>query len=1084
MSEPSSSTGANAATVTAPARPSGGYGASLHVDTPARNFGSYGGSGSVGGIRSPWIATGELGSPLDDNRSIASSTRSTRRRRGAPESAAAADEGKVWAQTFSDLERMQQENKERMHGSVRSGRSSPSDVPFFRAASTSSFRNSVRRRRWHAASGANGMDGAAAGSGGGGEEGPLVTVTDTSPQPSAAHAPRLIATDVMEASAVATTAAEPGSAAGVGSPSEPLSFASTVVEDPARQASTRSYLSGLPKWLKSRSTETPQKTTAQPTTEQELAHSCGGANEETEIAAGEAELASQNHDTQHIEEKDHDQTPVSNSEDIAKKAGSVSSNVSSTPPSLKERATGPQVQQGGSFRSSPLSGAACDTTTTTKATASSTSAALRGHQGISATSSPLMQTYLARHTRTAAMAQAAPSASTPSKAQDYSVALVDATTAGSSEADVAELAAPAPNVGVSPVSLGVIEAADEEDSARRSAPPQATPPPSIVQKEDERPRVKDASVAAADRAQLPAALAVDNDDERESEMTDGIGGQSTMRTSNAAFAPMTITTESTALAATTGAHTNSDHTSTSPVRSTKAKQPARVAQLDVSVNKPVVAHPIPHSPSRSATLADENAVPTSVANSASRERLSASSSREGPAPSAPRPFRQRKSISVLYPDAVEQPQQHPTAPEKTHGTSSGHLHRSTALFELRRQQVLLDRQERELRAAAEERARVGATTHTAIAKKKTFAATTGLPESRGAAAVLAATAPTPAKEKSVKPVVEQEDRQTVRPARRPLSAAASSSAASATSAATKTAMTTPLAVNGRPRFAMVSSTSERRPVGTASVAGAANASTTMVVSPPPTAASTSTRTATSAPHYTTAGHSMDSTHPSTTPASSSSAVAGQTRKPAALRTSPSPTRASGAAPTTTTSSVGLNTVDTRAGTSAADTAETAGPTTRADTPALSPVVTRAQLHSAGGSSRKEMAAPGVGISSGGDVRPVKRRLSTKLTTPITLRTPYSGALNYDKPAKPASHEAAIVKPSTVNPVRREKNSSVPVVASEALPVVEAATAETPAAPQPASEEHRPAPFCVECGQRHVDDSAKFCAACGHKRVFL
>lgn len=31
-------------------------------------------------------------------------------------------------------------------------------------------------------------------------------------------------------------------------------------------------------------------------------------------------------------------------------------------------------------------------------------------------------------------------------------------------------------------------------------------------------------------------------------------------------------------------------------------------------------------------------------------------------------------------------------------------------------------------------------------------------------------------------------------------------------------------------------------------------------------------------------------------------------------------------------------------------------------------------------------------------------------------------------------------------------------------------------------QYRMAPFCIECGHRHVDDMAKFCAYCGHKRV--
>ncbi|KAG5496432.1 hypothetical protein JKF63_02734 [Porcisia hertigi] len=39
-------------------------------------------------------------------------------------------------------------------------------------------------------------------------------------------------------------------------------------------------------------------------------------------------------------------------------------------------------------------------------------------------------------------------------------------------------------------------------------------------------------------------------------------------------------------------------------------------------------------------------------------------------------------------------------------------------------------------------------------------------------------------------------------------------------------------------------------------------------------------------------------------------------------------------------------------------------------------------------------------------------------------------------------------------------------------------------PGPATGQLRAMPFCVECGQRHIDDLAKFCALCGHKRAFL
>nr|CAJ2478980.1 unnamed protein product [Leishmania braziliensis]CAJ2479380.1 unnamed protein product [Leishmania braziliensis] len=43
---------------------------------------------------------------------------------------------------------------------------------------------------------------------------------------------------------------------------------------------------------------------------------------------------------------------------------------------------------------------------------------------------------------------------------------------------------------------------------------------------------------------------------------------------------------------------------------------------------------------------------------------------------------------------------------------------------------------------------------------------------------------------------------------------------------------------------------------------------------------------------------------------------------------------------------------------------------------------------------------------------------------------------------------------------------------------------TPVSAVIATGQPRPAPFCVECSYLHMDDLAKFCALCGHKRVHL
>ncbi|KAK7198476.1 hypothetical protein NESM_000807900 [Novymonas esmeraldas] len=54
----------------------------------------------------------------------------------------------------------------------------------------------------------------------------------------------------------------------------------------------------------------------------------------------------------------------------------------------------------------------------------------------------------------------------------------------------------------------------------------------------------------------------------------------------------------------------------------------------------------------------------------------------------------------------------------------------------------------------------------------------------------------------------------------------------------------------------------------------------------------------------------------------------------------------------------------------------------------------------------------------------------------------------------------------------------------ASPGLEGATSSVAGAQTVAAGQPRPTPFCVECGQRHADDEAKFCALCGHKRTYL
>ncbi|KAG5470777.1 hypothetical protein LSCM1_02027 [Leishmania martiniquensis] len=107
---------------------------------------------------SPWRGrgAGDTTSLCDETRSLCSSVRSTRRRRGGDVSGSAAGEGKDWTRAFMDLERMRRENQELLHSSLRGDRSDNGsflDDAFARSRSGSSALSSVRRRRRGVATG-------------------------------------------------------------------------------------------------------------------------------------------------------------------------------------------------------------------------------------------------------------------------------------------------------------------------------------------------------------------------------------------------------------------------------------------------------------------------------------------------------------------------------------------------------------------------------------------------------------------------------------------------------------------------------------------------------------------------------------------------------------------------------------------------------------------------------------------------------------------------------------------------------------------------------------------------------------------
>ncbi|KAG5471196.1 hypothetical protein CUR178_02507 [Leishmania enriettii] len=113
---------------------------------------------------SPWRGFGVIDttSLCDETRSLSSSIRSTRRRRGGDLSSSATGEGKDWTQAFMDLERMRRENQEFLHGSLRGDRfetGSLLDDAFARSRSGSSAISSVRQRRRGVAAGVTNSEG-------------------------------------------------------------------------------------------------------------------------------------------------------------------------------------------------------------------------------------------------------------------------------------------------------------------------------------------------------------------------------------------------------------------------------------------------------------------------------------------------------------------------------------------------------------------------------------------------------------------------------------------------------------------------------------------------------------------------------------------------------------------------------------------------------------------------------------------------------------------------------------------------------------------------------------------------------------
>ncbi|CAG9580519.1 conserved hypothetical protein [Leishmania major strain Friedlin] len=197
----------------------------------------------------------DAASMWDETRSVSSSVRSIRRRRGGEVSGAGAAEGRDWTQAFMDLEQMRRENQELLHGSLRGDRSETGtllDDTFAGSRSESSAISSVRRRRRGMAAGVS-ASGSRLVSGVSFEKSlsgaPVVaeSVTDTAEAEASAAAP---------ASAGEANSRNHGSTSGAAeerltSSPPPTTYLSADADTQSRSTLPEpGHTSGLPDWLK------------------------------------------------------------------------------------------------------------------------------------------------------------------------------------------------------------------------------------------------------------------------------------------------------------------------------------------------------------------------------------------------------------------------------------------------------------------------------------------------------------------------------------------------------------------------------------------------------------------------------------------------------------------------------------------------------------------------------------------------------------------------------------------------------------------------------------------------------------------
>ncbi|CAJ1991927.1 hypothetical protein conserved [Leishmania donovani] len=217
------------------------------------SIGDVGRKSSSSPLRSCGLA--DAASLWDETRSVSSSVRSIRRRRGGEVSGAGAAEGKDWTQAFMDLEQMRRENQELLHGSLRGDRSETGsllDDTFAGSRSESSAISSVRRRR-------RGMAASVSASG-------SRAVSCALFEKSLSGAP-VVAESVTDTAEADTSAAAPASAGepngrnhGItsGAAEERLTSSPPPATYSSADADTRSHstvtepgrTSGLPNWLK------------------------------------------------------------------------------------------------------------------------------------------------------------------------------------------------------------------------------------------------------------------------------------------------------------------------------------------------------------------------------------------------------------------------------------------------------------------------------------------------------------------------------------------------------------------------------------------------------------------------------------------------------------------------------------------------------------------------------------------------------------------------------------------------------------------------------------------------------------------